>query len=176
MAKVLHIPPGEYGKLHVLAINSPPQDLSALLQCYPPADVARQLLGAPHLHTARAELFDLRDLGDMGLLGYLRDAYDIDTGALAPSKARLEQLEGFVLLLPSSVVMVGGAALALGSGLTHIATLTEPSPQAPGAMPPAAARAAHAPTALGPRLGGRLASGVVGGAIIAGLILWWLLA
>lgn len=177
MTQSLHIPPAEHGRVHVLAVNLPRDDMAARLRSSPVADVARRLAQAPHLHGKGIEVFDIRDLGALTLPDYLIDAHGTDPAAIAPCKARLIALDGFVMLLPSSVFLGKGGQLGLGPDLTHIASLEEPraKPAAP-TLQAASAAAYSGPAGRSvPGAPHRMWRGLSLGALAVFLLLWWVL-
>ncbi len=63
------------------------------------ARLAVDLLGDPDIDPAFVEIFDLADLAGVGLAGYLTDGLGVPEAALATDRARLDGLQGPVLIL-----------------------------------------------------------------------------
>lgn len=107
--------------LHVLAINLPPEDLASALE--DPAALILRLLGTQPDKPDQAEIIAVGDLDGIGLTGFLREGPGIAEDILAPHKARLDAIEGYILLLhPNAYAET--VSLALGPELTLIAALS----------------------------------------------------
>ena len=126
-------------------------------------------LGLDALDTDRIELFPVTDLGDLTLSDYLSSAHDAD---IAGHAARLDALEGSVLLLPEAA-MTGTPAP--GAEATLIAAL--PVAQAdhravldPATIPPPAPPREIPQTAPSRPLGWVIALALA----LAILVIWWL--
>ena len=175
----LTLPPGERGKVRVFAISLPPDDLAAM-------DEAARLgwlrgaLGADELAPG-ATIFAVTDLQDVGLLGYLRDGQGIDGAALAPDRAKLTALEGWVAVIPSSALAGAGSTLTLAPELTLIGTYAEDAPdwtgppiETPSAAPYSAPPTAQKPPMSDARIGGMVATAVLLFLAIFVVIFVWL--
>ncbi|MEM6890872.1 MAG: hypothetical protein AAF636_22455 [Pseudomonadota bacterium] len=141
MTAAIDIPIGERGRIRVFAINISAEDMRAKLAEAPKSDVARDLLAAPHLDTRSAEIFPVADLDGVGLAQYLIDGYEVPEQSLADHRAKLEQLDGYVLLLFSDSFGGAEATLATGADLTLIGAYAETLPdnrQRPVVTPSAA--------------------------------------
>ncbi|WP_299969805.1 hypothetical protein [uncultured Roseobacter sp.] len=178
MSAPLHIPAGERGQIRVFAINRPPGDMATALASTPKPDLARELLGAPHLDTTSTEIFPVSDLAGVGLAAYLAEGYAVPDDALAADRARLDALEGYVLLFFSDSLAGSDVTLTPGDALTLIGTYAEPRPK-PVSGPPLDADSAKpysgAPQMTPPTpVRGRPGSVMVVAAIIVllGLGLW----
>ncbi|XDA99288.1 hypothetical protein AB1M95_05105 [Sulfitobacter sp. LCG007] len=175
------IPKGERGTIRVFAVNLPPAEVAAALKSGSPAELASKLLSAPALDTASTEIFPVSDLEGVGLSSYLADGYAVTGSEIARDRARLDALDGYVLLLFSDSFGGQEARIDPGRDLTLVGTYSEYQPElsgdpvvsesakpftgTPGQTPPVAPR-------------GRAGSALVAMAILAGLILllWWLFA
>ena len=122
------IPKGERAVIRVFAINRPPAEMRSALAQTPKPDLARELLGAPHLNTATAEIFPVSDLAGVGLAAYLADGYAVPQEALKENRARLDALDGYVLLLFSESFGGRETRLEPGPDVTLIVTYGEFSP------------------------------------------------
>lgn len=86
------------------------------------------LLGDPDLDPAHVELFDLSDLSEVGLAGYLTEGLGVSETAVAADRARLDALTGPVLILRSRALHGRGVTLTPDPRLTLIATYAEEHP------------------------------------------------
>ena len=90
--------------------------------------LAPSLLGDPDLDPAYTELFDVADLSDIGLAGYLSEGLGVPDTALANDRARLETLTGPVLILLSNALHGRAVQLTPDPRLTLIGTYVEDRP------------------------------------------------
>ena len=125
MSGTLTFKAGERGQIHVFAVNRPAADLAAALDAKPKADLARELLRAPHLDTSSTELFALSELSGVGLAAYLSEGYAVDAAQIAPDRARLDALDGYVLLLFSDSFHGKETQLTPGADVTLIGSYGE---------------------------------------------------
>jgi hypothetical protein len=132
----LTIAADEHRTIRVFAVNLPESQVKAMLRdtpqpappgALPQTPAAATLLGWPDLDTSHAELFAIRDLTGFGLMGYLTEGLGLDEAEIAPDRARLAALEGYVLILMSRAF--GGQAVTLDvpPTLTLIGTYRETS-------------------------------------------------
>ncbi|MBP0482647.1 aspartate carbamoyltransferase catalytic subunit [Sagittula salina] len=77
-------------------------------------------LGAAKLSPAFVETIDLRDLGAMTLSQYLAEAYDLPPKALAADKARVDALQGHVVVLPPQAFENTSQQLNVNTPLSYI--------------------------------------------------------
>ena len=89
------------------------------------ATLVAQLLGDAKLDPAFVELFDVADLTDLGLAGYLAEGLGVPDAALAADRPRLDALRGPVLILLSKALHGRGADLTLDPRLTLVGTYAE---------------------------------------------------
>jgi hypothetical protein len=82
-------------------------------------------LGAP-VDASRTELFAVADLDGMGLRDYLAQAHEADRAALDADAARLDALEGDVLLLTPRAISAR-ADLSPAHHLTHVGAYPVPA-------------------------------------------------
>ena len=135
MTARLGIPADEHGIIRVFAVNLPPAQVEAMLQDSPPAapgarpevPAAATLLGWPALDTGHTELFALRDLTGFGLPGYLTEGLGLDEAQIAPDRARLAALDGYVLIVLSRAFRGQAVTLDIPAALTLIGSYREPS-------------------------------------------------
>jgi hypothetical protein len=143
----------------------------------PKPDLARDLLNAPHLDTRSTEIFPVSDLAGVGLARYLGEGYTVPESETAPDSAKLEALDGYVLLLFSD--SFGGAATTLdpGPAVTLIGTYCEAAADHSATRietPSAAPYSGTAPAPTTPverRHGSSLVAGILVMIVLA--VLWW---
>lgn len=117
------IPALERLRVRVFSAALPPEDLQR-----DKALLAPTLLGDPVIDPTYVELFDVADLSDIGLAGYLTDGLGVPDAALAKDRARLETLTGPVLILLSKALHGREVQLRPDPRLTLIGTYTEDRP------------------------------------------------
>jgi hypothetical protein len=117
------IPALERLRVRVFSAALPPEDLQR-----DKAHLVPMLLGDPDVDPTHVELFDVADLSDIGLAGYLTDGLGVPDAALANDRARLEALTGPVLILLSKALHGREVQLTPDPRLTLIGTYTEDRP------------------------------------------------
>ncbi len=175
----LTIPANEPPHIRVFAINRPPLEITAALEKHPKPDLARDLLNAPHIDTASTEIFPVSDLAGVGLAAYLTEGYAVTEDALVKDRAKLDALDGYVLLLFSNSFGGSATTLAPGPDVTLIGTYPEARANM-SAKPLKTASAAPysgAPKPSRPAPNNRSGSALIVVALIAlALFIWWILA
>ncbi|WP_300036613.1 hypothetical protein [uncultured Roseobacter sp.] len=180
MSNVITVPAGEAATIRVFAVNRPVDTIRADLAHMPVSDLARDLLGDPHLNTASTEIFPAADLAGVGLASYLSEGYAVSENDLTPDRAKLDALEGYILLLFSDSFAGAAATLKPGSDVALIGSYAEfrpgyssgsltadsamPYTGVPGVVPMAPAKGAAGSIMV-----------VIAIAILIVLGLWWLL-
>lgn len=91
-------------------------------------NLAPTLLGDSDVDPAFVELFDVADLSDIGLVGYLTEGFGVPETALAADRARLEAVTGPVLILLSRALHGRKVTLAPDPRLSLIGTFHEDRP------------------------------------------------
>jgi hypothetical protein len=173
----VHIPRGEAGVIRVFAISRPIASMARQLKQQPKAALASGLLAHP-VTDDDFELFALSDLTGVGLPAYLRDGYDVDPTAIRRDRARLEALDGYVLLLFSRINTAGDVTLTPLADLTLIGSYAEPKPvhvAAPIAADAAKAYSGAKTATHGParaRLRGVL---MMTSLLLTLFLIWWIL-
>ncbi len=128
----LTIAPNERGVVRVFALSMGDAEATALRNNAPAgedtASAQEIALGTRHLDSDFVEVFPLTDLEGLGLSGYLETGNGIDPAVLAPDKAKLNALGGWVLIAYSAAF--GGFAQVLSPipALKLIGTYGEPLP------------------------------------------------
>lgn len=166
----------ERGVIRVFAISRPMADMARALKQQRKEDLAAALLNHP-VAADDFELFALSDLTGVGLPRYLIDGYDVDKQAIRADRAKLDALDGYVLLLFSRVSNTADVTLEPITDLTLIGTYTEP--RASHAAAPIATQAAklHSGNTRTPqtpsrtRVGGALTAVAV---LLALFLIWWI--
>lgn len=173
----IQIAKAEHGVIRVFSISRPMADMARALKQQPKAQVASALL-AYDASASDIELFPVSDLAGVGLPRYLMDGYDIDSAALRTYRARLEGLDGYVLILFSSISNDGDVVLSPSADLTLIGTFSEPKGERTvGPIATESARAYSGVTDTPAPIGrSRAGSALTAAAVILILILiWWIL-
>ena len=169
---------GEMGTTRVFSLSMTSAEAQKLSK---DADAQMALLGAKGLNPAGIEVFSLSDLGELGLLGYLREGTDARDADLQRDASRLAALDGWVMLVHS--LSFGGEATTLhpGSALTLIGTYTQEA--APTEHIPLEAEAAKPYTGTAEKTPAKTAGQSRGGSLVVGALvvivlalLWWALA
>ena len=173
----IEIPRAEQGTIRVFAISRPIADMARALKQQSKTTLISNMLGHD-VSDDDIELFALSDLTGVGLHGYLSDGYDIDRAALRADRARLEALDGYVLLVFSRISAQGDVTIAPGKDLTLIGTYSEPRakpaapPMATDASKPYSGVTAQAKAPRRSRVGSVFTAAT---ALLALLIIWWIL-
>ena len=125
---LLDIPAYEQGVTRVFALSMTPDAAQRLRD-----ESARQstLLGAAALTLQGVEIFPISDLGELGLVGYLREGVDAQESDLARDGAKLAALEGWVMLLHSSAFAGEPTTLTLAPQITLVGTYSQQAAPAP---------------------------------------------
>lgn len=185
MSRTFEIEPGENGRLRLFTVSLDDAALRDLISPDLPADPERPfvaaapaLLGQPALDLPHVELFDVADLAGLGLPAYLTTAYDIPESQIAPQRARLAALEGFILLLLSESLPAPGP-LSPDPALTLIATFQTPQAEiSMTRLTSETGRGSLAPPETAPRPAGRPAprGALILSALIVTILLLWAVA
>lgn len=172
----VEISKAEHGVIRIFAISRPMAVMARLLKQHSKDVLASDLLGhkvAPD----DIELFALSDLAGVGLPGYLIDGYDVDPQTVRADAARLDALDGYVLLVFSRVGRDTDVILQPVADLTLIGTYHEPkaaNTTAPIATDAAKPYSGVNPAPVAPRRS-RLGSVVTALVLLASLFLiWWI--
>ena len=121
----IEIPRHEQGVVRVFSISRPMAQMAGTLNERSKADVAGEMLGTT-VDPADIELFALSDLAGMGLVPYLTEGHGIEADALKADRARLDALDGFVLIYRTTKPLDDTRVLEPGADLTLIGTYAEP--------------------------------------------------
>lgn len=121
MSETIDIAASEIGVIRVFALSMTDIEAKALKE---DADAIHATLGA-EVDIEQVELFPVSDLEGVGLVGYLMDGNAVPPEQLAPDRAKLDRVGGWVMIVFSRAF--GGHALTLApvSALTLIGTYGE---------------------------------------------------
>lgn len=141
------------------------------------ASLVLALLGDADLDPDYVELFDVADLSDIGLAGFLTEGLGVPDAALQADWSMLQGLKGPVLVLLSKALHDRAATLRLDPRLTLVGTYSEDRPPVHFApLPTAAAEGVLTPPILSspPPSRPTLAFVLLGMALVlvAGVALW----
>lgn len=167
-------------KLHILALNMPVDTrhthLTRQQGARPDLPPLAEWIAVADLDTDLIEMFPIEDLAGMPLSSYAEAAFELEEDAMAEAAARMDALQGSVLLVPSSAV---DRTPKPGAKATLIASL--PMARADHAAElPAASLARKPPARATPAETGRAGStgtvllGLLLAAALA-LLIWWVL-
>ncbi|MGC1504601.1 MAG: hypothetical protein WA782_10725 [Sulfitobacter sp.] len=170
----IEIPTGEIGTTRVFSLSMPSAHAKAL-QASIEAQIA--ILGAEVPNPEGVEVFPVSDLGEIGLVGYLREGTDAREADLNRDAAKLAALDGWVMLVHSLAFAGEATTLTPDLALTLIGTYAQPS--APSAHIDLTAQAANpytgasrpAAKTMPPHRSGSLVVGAL--VALAVLVLWW---
>jgi hypothetical protein len=134
MSTRMHIKSSERGVVRVFHIDLPREAIERFTTQAGTGEWPLQYaLGAKSLRSAFVEVVDIRDLGDMTLSQYLSNAHDVTGQDFEDMRARLDELNGHVLILPSQAFDQTEQHLAIASPLRWVGTFNEPKPAGSGA-------------------------------------------
>ncbi|THH34393.1 hypothetical protein E4Z66_18310 [Aliishimia ponticola] len=126
----LDVKQNEFGVIRVFALSLPAAEAKTLRDDGPEPDTAAerraQLLGVRDLNPAYVEVFPVSDLEELGLAGYLVEGNGVDPEELAPHRARLAALDGWVMIVYSQAFGDQAVTLRPAPEATLIATLHQP--------------------------------------------------
>lgn len=179
---MIEIPAHEKDMVRVFAVSGG-AEVDALRQTFltgldadaekPDPAAFHALLGNADLNTDYIEIFPVNDIAELRLSGYLTQALDVRSEAIAPDRARLDALQGNVLLLLSSAFEGRPSRLDPNSALTLIGTYPTESfvPSQPGALPDPGGTAMPSPRTTPDTRSRRLGSGSIALIVVAAIAL-----
>ncbi len=175
----LKIAKSETGQIRLFVVNRAIDSMAHDLRTQDKQDLITDLLGFD-VPEGTAELFPVSDLTGVGLPRYLTDGYAVTDAQIDQDRARLEALDGYVLMLFSSAFEGQATTLTIGPDLTLIGTYgeTQPDMTAPHLSADAAQPYTGVPnlTPSSPPRGGAGGTIVVlAVVVVVGLIVWWVL-
>ena len=138
----MDISPSETGLVRLFSVDIAPDEIDTFRTAPDGHSPLAKALGATTLDDAYVELFDIADLEELGLRGYMRDGLGVAETDLAEDATRLDDLSGPVLILLSQAF--GGMSQTLSpraplrwvgtwreeKAPMHFEPLPDPSPDA----------------------------------------------
>ncbi len=121
MTQTITIPANETGVIRVVALSMSDAEAKALKKDRAALIAALGL----DIDPDQTEIFPLADLDGLGLAGYLHEGNAVPLAQLSPDKAKLEALDGWVLIVFSRAFQGGAATLTPAPALTLIGTYSE---------------------------------------------------
>ena len=113
----------ETGLVRVFSVDLPTDQIETFRTAAP--NPLEQALGTRNLDPAYVELFDIADLEELGLRGYMRDGLGVAEADLAEDAARLDALTGPVLILLSKAFRGEAHSLSPRAPLRWVGTWRE---------------------------------------------------
>lgn len=173
---LLYVAASERGVLRLFTLDMPPEEVRFLRET--PGAVS-QALGVSEAREDLIEIFDTKDLGQIGLRGYLTEGCGIDP-ALLDQDPQLDQLTGWLLALPSQAVTQRPVTLSPQSKIRFVARFGEPPVDwsaKPMAPPAAALPEMRRPSPRAARARARTIGGVIFAVVMMCLVglVWALL-
>ncbi|WP_170372331.1 hypothetical protein [Ruegeria arenilitoris] len=115
----LDISAGERGVIRLFALDMRPEEAKFLRE----PGAADQVLGVSGLDPQQIDVFPVSDLEDLGLYGYLSEGCGVSEDQL--DRAKLESVDGWVLVLRSAALSARAATLSPDPRLRLIGLYTE---------------------------------------------------
>lgn len=183
---MIEVPANETGMVRIFAVNGAStgsgtaQSFLSRLEQSPEqiaAEAARlqTMLGISEIDPTFTETIAVSDVRDLGLTQYLATAMDIPHDTLSADRARLDALEGEVLIVLSRALGFGAQSLRPGPDLTFIGAYRMAEAPLSGDIPahpaPPMPAPASAPPAAAPKGVGKLPFVLLGLLLAAGLVL-----
>ncbi|MDP5334320.1 MAG: hypothetical protein NWT12_05680 [Paracoccaceae bacterium] len=134
MTDPLHVRADEFGTVRVFGLRGTEAEIARMTERHQHADgqVHWPLmgeLGIDHLDETHVEVFDVAQLGDIGLTGYMEEGLGIPAAQIAEHRALLENEGGKVLILLAGAFGGQAAHLAPSDKLSFLGLFTEDRPQ-----------------------------------------------
>ncbi len=117
----LNVEPNERGLVRVFALSMTEDEAKALQNSKDP-----KILGRDSIDATFVEIFPVSDLEQLGVAGYLATGCGIDPTQIEPDKAKLNQLDGWVMIVFSRAFNGAATTLKPAPQLTLIGTYAEP--------------------------------------------------
>ena len=172
------VPANEHGVVRLFSLSMPAEDAQFLRD---DPEALQSALGTGQLDPQGVEIFQISDLADVGLIGYLRDGVDAQEADLMRDGGKIAALAGWVMVVHSTAFDGNATTMKAAPALTLIGTYRQNAvDKAPINITSDAARpyTGSAPTTPPqPAKGGAGGAMVVIGVIVlAILIIWWVLS
>ena len=147
----MQVSSSERGLVRLFAVDLPPEDMARFREANASGWPLLEALGATTLDMDHVELFDVADLEELGLTGYMREGLGITETQVAEDAARLSNLKGWVLMVRSSAFDRVAQTLAPKPPLHWIGTYAEEGMNVQFApLPDASAKGTGAPIEMPP--------------------------
>ncbi len=98
----MHISASERGLVRLFSVDLPPEEMTAFRHEDERGSPLLQALGCTSLDMDHVEMFDVADLEELGLTGYMTEGLGIGVDDVREDAARLTNLKGWVLMLRSA--------------------------------------------------------------------------
>ncbi|WP_238363911.1 aspartate carbamoyltransferase catalytic subunit [Mesobacterium pallidum] len=126
MSDKMHVPASETGTVRVFHVDLPPEAIERFVtQAGTGEWPLPYALGATVLKRDFVDVVAIKDLGEMGLSGYLEQAYDVTGADFKAMKPQLDALRGHVLVIPSQAFGGKAQELSIGKPLRWVGTFAE---------------------------------------------------
>ena len=122
----MQVKPTERGLIRLFAVDLPPEDIKAFNTHA--TDIGwplKDALGATDLDENRIEFFDVKDLDDLGLSGYMVEGLGVAEKDITTDAARLDALTGHVLIVHSAAFLGNAQFLTPRAPLRWIGSYAE---------------------------------------------------
>lgn len=122
----MQVKSGERGLVRLFAVDLPSEEIPSFSSRSKPGNwPLRDALGAMHLDEAFVECFDVADLEELGLVGYMSEGLGLPEAELQQDAARLSGLKGYVLIVLSAAFDSTAQTLTPRAPLRWIGTYAE---------------------------------------------------
>jgi hypothetical protein len=145
MSAPMKISNTESGIVRLFTVDLPPEEIAKFTTRNGRWPLA-EALGADALDPEYIDVFDVSDLQGLGLSTYLTDGHGIPAGQLDPMRARLEALQGTVMVITSRAFSGQAQTITPRAPLNLIASFSEDrAPVSFDPLPDAGAKGAPPP-------------------------------
>ena len=161
MSERMQVRSSESGLVRLFAVDMDEAEARALSEALAAGESGAEarlaaMLGAERVLAEKVELFPVSNLAGLGVPGYLEQGHAIPAVELAPHRATLDGLLGWLLLVPSSAFDATEQVLSPKAPLRWIGTFAETPATAPGpALRSASAEGTLSPAGEAPPLSPR---------------------
>jgi len=134
MTDPLHVRADEFGTVRLFGLRGTEAEIARITARHQDADGHAHLpllaeLGVDHLDETHVEVFDVAQLGDIGLTGYMEEGLGIPAAQIAEHRALLENEGGKVLILLAGAFSGRQVDLKPSDKLAFLGLFTEERPQ-----------------------------------------------
>lgn len=133
MTDPLHVRDAEFGTVRIFGLRGTEAEIARMTERRPDAEGKLHWpllaeLGVDHLDESHVEVFDVAQLGDIGLTGYMEEGLGIPAAEIAAHRALLENEGGKVVILLAGAFGGQAAQIAPSDKLTFLGLFTEERP------------------------------------------------